>query len=228
MSEKIRAYRGTEKYLFVSYAHRDGADVLPALEALADAGYRVWYDEGIRAGEDWSASIGNALEKASQVVFFASDTSVRRDNVLRELTFAREHNIPILTVQLGKVTFPEELDHLLLVEITGPDGLFLRAVNDYLLSALTVFICRDDSVEQIVYVVGSEAHLAVTQLHEFSELALEFHDVFLAAVKHYLIAACNHFKPGKIRTEFFQNTISRTENFDRVAGFHLQSFLHND
>ena len=85
MTDTLRAYRGTDKYLFVSYAHRDSGDILPALEALNDAGYRVWYDEGIGAGEDWSASLGTALEKASRVLFFASETSVKRDNVLHSL-----------------------------------------------------------------------------------------------------------------------------------------------
>ncbi|MBQ9544673.1 MAG: TIR domain-containing protein [Clostridia bacterium] len=138
MAEKLRAYQGTDKYLFVSYAHRDAADVMPALEALSDGGYRAWYDEGIPAGSEWAETIGTALGKASLVVFFASDTSLRRDNVMRELKFAREHGIPILTVQLGKVDFPEELGRMLLVEQTADlsryatYGDFVRGIKNVL------------------------------------------------------------------------------------------------
>ena len=112
--ELMRAYRGEEKYIFVSYAHKDAADVMPAVKALAAKGYRVWYDEGIEVGDDWAEKIGTSLEKAALVIFFASKNSVRSDNCLRELAFAREHNIPVLTVQLGRFEMPPELSHQLM------------------------------------------------------------------------------------------------------------------
>ncbi len=112
----LRAFSGEGKYLFVSYAHKDSADVLPAIEALAAAGCRVWYDEGIEAGDDWAGKIGSSLEKASAVLFFASKSSVTRENVLRELSFAKERGIPVLTAGLGRVSLPDELQRMLLTE----------------------------------------------------------------------------------------------------------------
>ena len=118
MSEKPTAYKGDEKYIFVSYAHKDSADVMPLIEALQSASYRVWYDEGIEPGNDWAGVIGNNLEKAAIVLFCASKTSVKRDNVLREIAFAGEHDVPVLTVTIGNVAFPAELERMLMVNQT--------------------------------------------------------------------------------------------------------------
>ncbi len=117
-AETPRAYRGKDRYLFVSYAHRDSAEVLGAIRALNARGCRVWYDEGIEAGEDWAGKIGDSLEKSALVLFFASKSAVKSGNVLRELTYAREHEIPILTVTLGQLLMPDAFRRLLLVDQT--------------------------------------------------------------------------------------------------------------
>ncbi len=118
----LKAYTGSENYIFVSYAHKDRADVYPAIKALAARGYRVWYDEGIEAGADWAESIGAALEKASLVLFFAAKNSVKSENCMREISFASEHLIPVLTVLAGNVKMPKELQHRLFVNQAVPLG----------------------------------------------------------------------------------------------------------
>ncbi len=122
--EKIPAYRGTDPYLFVSYAHADGSDVMNAIEALCAKGYRVWYDEGIEAGSDWAQKIGTSLENAAGVLFFASENSVKSPNVQRELSFAKEHSIPVLTAKMGEFKMPEELSRMLLVDQMADLGKF--------------------------------------------------------------------------------------------------------
>ena len=88
MQMPFSAYRGDEKYIFVSYAHKDAANVFPAIKALHNEGYRIWYDEGIEAGDDWSETISEHLEKAEVVVYFMSRNSAGRENVERELAAA--------------------------------------------------------------------------------------------------------------------------------------------
>ncbi len=112
------AYKGNEKYIFVSYAHKDSDDVLPIIEALQSASYRVWYDEGIDPGKDWAGVIGTNIEKAGIVLFCASKKSVKRDNVKREIAFAHEKGIPVLTVTIGNVSFPADLEKILFVNQT--------------------------------------------------------------------------------------------------------------
>ena len=45
-----KPYEGQDKYIFVSYCHKDRAYVFPVIEQLTKDGYRVWYDEGIDPG----------------------------------------------------------------------------------------------------------------------------------------------------------------------------------
>nr|MCR5828892.1 TIR domain-containing protein [Lachnospiraceae bacterium] len=118
MGEKVKAYGGSENYIFVSYAHKDKDDVIPLIEALQGASYRVWYDEGIEPGSDWAGVIGTNIEKASIVLFCASKKSVRRDNVKREIAYANEKGIQVITVTLGNVAFPADLERMLLVNQT--------------------------------------------------------------------------------------------------------------
>ena len=47
---KPEIYEGNEKYIFISYAHRDSDVVLNIAKAITEAGYRIWYDDGIAAG----------------------------------------------------------------------------------------------------------------------------------------------------------------------------------
>lgn len=49
----MEPYEGREPYIFISYARKDAERVLPYLDALSGAGYRVWYDKGISAGDEW-------------------------------------------------------------------------------------------------------------------------------------------------------------------------------
>ena len=49
----MEPYEGREPYIFISYARKDKEEVLPYLDALSGAGYRLWYDKGIKAGDEW-------------------------------------------------------------------------------------------------------------------------------------------------------------------------------
>lgn len=95
--------------IFISYAHKDASDVRQVIHALEQRGYHVWYDGGIEAGSDWANSIGVNLESAKVMLLFLSKHSKNRENVQREIAFAQSHDIPILTVQLGKVRLGDEL-----------------------------------------------------------------------------------------------------------------------
>ena len=108
MQMPFSAYRGDEKYIFVSYAHKDAANVFPAIKALHNEGYRIWYDEGIEAGDDWSETISEHLEKAEVVVYFMSRNSAGRENVERELAAAAEQHKPVLTVMIGSFRLTPE------------------------------------------------------------------------------------------------------------------------
>ena len=102
-----RIYEGREPYAFVSYAHKDADRVLPIIEALQSAGYRIWYDAGIEAGSEWPEYIASHLKGSVCVLAFISESFVASQNCRRELTFGQELNIPMLNVYLGDVTLSD-------------------------------------------------------------------------------------------------------------------------
>ena len=93
-------YEGDEKYIFISYAHKDSARVLPLVDALQANGFRVWYDSGIEAGTEWPEYIEEHLCNAQVVVAFMSPAAVASKNCRNEINLALELNKEVLVVYL--------------------------------------------------------------------------------------------------------------------------------
>ena len=101
-------YEGKEPYLFVSYAHRDEKLVLPYIQALNDAGYRVWYDQGIHSGtSDFFDVIVPRLKHCTAMLVFLSDRFCESENCKDELELARNQ-------------LPKNRIHLLLLHPISP------------------------------------------------------------------------------------------------------------
>ena len=83
-----KPYEGQEKYVFVSYCHRDKAYVFPVIEQLVKDGYRVWYDEGIDPGSEWPEIIAKHLNGSAICVAFITENSLNSHNCRREINFA--------------------------------------------------------------------------------------------------------------------------------------------
>lgn len=81
----FKPYEGPEKYIFVSYSHRDGETIARILEALDEKGVRIWYDEGIEWGTEWPESIAKHLHECAVVMAFHSKTSVESRNCRQEI-----------------------------------------------------------------------------------------------------------------------------------------------
>ena len=85
---QVRAYRGKDSYVFVCYAHADSERVYAEIDWLDAQGVKVWYDEGISAGKNWRAAIGDSLLGADNVLFYLSSASLVSDHCNREINFA--------------------------------------------------------------------------------------------------------------------------------------------
>lgn len=95
-------------YIFISYAHRDSKRVLPAIEAMQQRGYRVWYDSGIEAGTEWSNNIATHLLECTAFIAFVSSNSVISENCLDEIAYAKSYRKPSLMIYLEEdVPLPE-------------------------------------------------------------------------------------------------------------------------
>lgn len=94
------AYRGKEPYVFVSYAHLDSAKVFKEIKRFNEAGFHVWYDEGIAPGNEWTDEIADALAGCTLFVVMITPTSAPRENVLNEINFALDEKKPFLAIHL--------------------------------------------------------------------------------------------------------------------------------
>ena len=83
-----KPYEGDEKYIFVSYCHKDKEMVFPIIEQLVKDGYRIWYDEGIDPGTEWPEIIAQHLNECSAVLAFITENSLNSHNCRREISFA--------------------------------------------------------------------------------------------------------------------------------------------
>lgn len=98
------AYEGNEDFIFVSYAHKDQATVIPLLESMRDAGFRIWYDSGIEAGTEWPEYIEDHLMRSKVVMVFMTPATVESRNCRNEINFALELKKEVLVVYLEETT----------------------------------------------------------------------------------------------------------------------------
>ena len=94
----------SEKYVFVSYAHKDSAVVLPCVEAMKKNNINLWFDEGIQAGSEWPEYIAEKVMSCSKFVLFVSRAYLESQNCKRELNFAISQKKDVLSVFIEEVT----------------------------------------------------------------------------------------------------------------------------
>ena len=101
-----KPYQGNEKFIFISYSHRDTDKVFPIINALMKQGYRVWYDQGIDPGTEWDENIANHIADCGYFVAFISNNYLGSSNCKDELNFARDLEKDRLIVYLEEVQLP--------------------------------------------------------------------------------------------------------------------------
>ena len=94
------AYNNNEKFIFISYAHKDAQKVSPYLDTLKNNGFCIWYDAGIEAGTEWPEYIEEHLKKSAAVVVFMTPNAVESRNCRNEINFALDLGKDILVVYL--------------------------------------------------------------------------------------------------------------------------------
>ncbi len=112
------AYEGIEPYIFISYCHEDQARVYPYIEMLARDGYRLWYDEGITPGDEWTENIGLHLENCSVFIAFVTEASMNSHNCRREINFAVQRNLKFISLFLDDVRMSPGME-LMLSNVQG-------------------------------------------------------------------------------------------------------------
>jgi len=100
-----------QPYVFISYARHDSHKVDKIVSFLEAKGIRIWRDTNqIQPGQDWSAAIGKALEKASVFVFVSSVNSAHSEWMRDELGAVVSRSdrliIPVILDEKGASSLP--------------------------------------------------------------------------------------------------------------------------
>ena len=105
-------YSGPEEYVFVSYSHADKEAVFPILAKLQRSGCRIWYDEGIKGGENWRKILASKIESEKCVNFllFSSQNATPSIHICAEINAALNCNKKIITVRLDGSRFSLDLE----------------------------------------------------------------------------------------------------------------------
>jgi hypothetical protein len=78
----------------------DSERVFEEIRRFNEAGYHVWYDEGIDPGNEWPDEIANALENCALFVVFLTKNSVQSQNVSDEINFVLDEQTPAVAIYL--------------------------------------------------------------------------------------------------------------------------------
>jgi len=82
-------------------------EVFWIIKKLADARFRIWYDEGIEPGNEWPEEVGKALTGCQLFLVFMSPTAMESRNVRNEINYASADNKAIMVVNLQPVELSE-------------------------------------------------------------------------------------------------------------------------
>lgn len=102
-----------DKYVFISYAHKDAEEVNKLIVALEHIACKVWFDSGIEKGTQWSEDLAKHLLGSECVLWFVSKASVESKYVMGEINFSVTHDKQIIPVYIEDVQIPLGVELLL-------------------------------------------------------------------------------------------------------------------
>ena len=107
--------------IFLSYTERDRDTARRVAEALGAAGWRVWWDRRIPAGETWRSVLEHALEDMRCMVVLWSAKSIESEWVYEEATEGRRQG-KLVPVMIEAVRPPAGFREIQAADLTGWDG----------------------------------------------------------------------------------------------------------
>jgi len=110
VNRKVHTYEGELPYIFISYSHKDRQRVMLLVQGLQERGYRVWFDQGIRGGEEWPAYIAQHLNQCAVFLPVFTQNYMESRNCMREIHYALKMDRNILPVYMEDVRLADGLD----------------------------------------------------------------------------------------------------------------------
>ncbi len=96
---------------FVSYSRSVQDPVRQIIASLRDDGDEVWWDQDLRAGQDWWATILSTIESCEVCLFMISEKAVQSPYCMEELRYALARNRLVLPYVMDAIsyTIPSEI-----------------------------------------------------------------------------------------------------------------------
>ena len=107
--------------VFISYKKEDVSRVQPIAEALAQAGYDVWWDHRIPPGRTYRDVIGAALDAAKCVIVVWSENSTKSQWVLDEADVGAKRRV-LLPILIDNIMPPLGFTQIEAARLIGWDG----------------------------------------------------------------------------------------------------------
>lgn len=112
--------------IFISYSQADRDRAKPLAEFLKAAGYSVWWDVGLRPGDNFTIEIQHQIQRADHFIVIWSRTAAASFWVTAEATYARTCGKPIMPLRLDDCAPPVPFNLLQTkdlgaIERDGPD-----------------------------------------------------------------------------------------------------------
>lgn len=106
-----------QKFIFMSYSHRDERFAIPLARGLMDKGIRIWIDQKeIIAGEDWTEQLKVGLSATEALLVVISPRSMASRWVMQEVAAAQASGKPVFPVMYKTVDLPENLTKIHFVD----------------------------------------------------------------------------------------------------------------
>ncbi len=107
--------------IFLSYTERDRDTARRVAEALGSAGWSVWWDRRIPAGETWRGVLAHALEDMRCMVVLWSAKSIESEWVYEEASEGRRQG-KLVPVMIEAVRPPAGFREIQAADLSGWDG----------------------------------------------------------------------------------------------------------
>ena len=90
-------------FIFVSYSHKDRDRVLDITKTIYEAGWKIWYDEGLTIGDKYDETLEEHVKSCTAFLLFISSNSVNSNYVIEnEIPWAQMYGKPIIKCILDK------------------------------------------------------------------------------------------------------------------------------
>jgi hypothetical protein len=99
------AYEGADPYIFISYSKKDKELIKPYLAVLQES-VRVWYDDGLKGGEEWGDVLAEKINNCHTLLWFVSGNSVDSAYCKNEVTEAIDQKKRVIPFFLENIDLP--------------------------------------------------------------------------------------------------------------------------